>query len=148
MDSILKLLLGEFGNSIGVPVLPFDDAGHCALVFGTTSISLNVSADSRVLTLSSCLDAVVDERRAEQALTETMNVFRRHGFCLVIEPGAGLMLRCRLLSEGLTLPALSEIVSQFIAVAEWIETSPEPGGPGLEIRSDADDYMKHFGVRA
>ncbi|HJV80556.1 type III secretion system chaperone [Noviherbaspirillum sp.] len=144
MNSFLKLLLGEFGNSIGVSVLPFDDAGNCALVVGTTPLSLNISVDSRVLTLSSRLDAVVDERRAEQALTETMHLFRLHGFCLVIEPGVGLMLRCRLFSENLTLSSLSETMSQFVGAVEWIRS----GKTGSEKRSDADDYMNQLCVRA
>lgn len=143
MDAYLKLLLGEFGDSIGVSVLPFDDAGKRALVVGTTPLFLNVSVDSRVLTLSSRLDAVVDDRRAERALTETIHLFRRHGFSLAIEPGAGLMLRCRVFSENLTLPELRETVSQFIGAAEWIRA----GRTGSEKRSDADDSMNQLSVR-
>lgn len=144
MDSFLKLLLGEFGNSIGVPALYFDDDGNCALDVGTTPLSLNVSADCRVLTLSSRLDAVVDERRAERALSETMHLFRRHGFCLGTEPGAELMLRCRVFSENLTLPELRETVSRFIGAAEWIQA----GTTGSEKQIDSDDYMNQLCVRA
>lgn len=124
MSQEIETALNEFGCSIGLGSLSFDEAGQCLVMCDDLLVMLEVSGDRRALTMLCQLSDGKERVHSIATLTRSTLLFNKHGFCLAVEPQTkSLMLLCRAPRFRLDAPGLSELLSEFVNTARTLAGS-------------------------
>lgn len=121
MSQEIEIALNEFGGSIGLGPLSFNESGQCLLLYDDLLVVFEVSGDRRALSMLCQLSDGQERVHSIRALARSNSLFNKHGFCLAVEPQTkSMMLLCRVPHTRLDVPGLSELLSEFINTAKML----------------------------
>ena len=118
----MKNLLSDFGKSVGIPELTFDDTGSCMMSFDDTLVNMQMDEDTGHLYLYGLVGEIPENDRLsfyETALEANRSLAESGGAVFAVDKEIDALLICNKISfAGLELGKFEHFLERFVNTAE------------------------------